>query len=55
MISFALSTAPGPSPQADASVSDATSVRKRNVCGGEIIVKLLTLRGNHTTAYREIA
>jgi hypothetical protein len=51
MIAFSLSITPDPSPHAATASSVAQSVQSRVVCGGDIIVKLLTLAGNHTTAY----
>ncbi len=51
MIVFALSSALGSPPQPAAAISVAQRMENRVVCGGDIIVKLLTFGGNHTTAY----
>jgi hypothetical protein len=52
MIAFAVSTAREPSPQATAAVRVAQNVQSRAVFRFKIIVKLLTIAGNHITAYR---
>jgi hypothetical protein len=51
MTAFSLSTAAGPSPQAARASSPAQSVESRAVWSEDIIVKLLTLGGNNSTAY----
>ena len=52
MIAFSLSVAPGDSPQATSALSAVRIHPNRKVCLVEIIVNLLTIGGNHSTADR---